>query len=128
MSQSIVKVEHLSHRYSVQWAVRDINLEISQTGIVGLLGSNGAGKSTLMRMMTGVLKADEGYILVDGRPVYDNADVKKDLFFISDEPYFFANSTASDMQKYLNTVYPDFDNKQFEQMLDNFGLPKKCKV
>ena len=55
MSQSIVKVEHLSHRYSVQWAVRDINLEISQTGIVGLLGSNGAGKSTIMNIICGVL-------------------------------------------------------------------------
>ena len=49
MSKSIVKVENLSHRYSVQWAVRDINFEISQTGIVGLLGSNGAGKSNIIK-------------------------------------------------------------------------------
>ena len=48
MEESIVKVEHLSHRYSVQWAIRDINFEINQKGILGLLGSNGAGKSTTM--------------------------------------------------------------------------------
>ena len=42
-----MKVEHLFHRYSVHWAVKDINLEISKNGIYGLLGSNGAGKSTL---------------------------------------------------------------------------------
>lgn len=46
MEESIVKVEHLSHRYSVQWAIRDINFEITKNGIYGLLGSNGAGKST----------------------------------------------------------------------------------
>lgn len=40
-----MKVEHLFHRYSVHWAVKDISLEINKHGIYGLLGSNGAGKS-----------------------------------------------------------------------------------
>ena len=39
MEESIVKVEHLSHRYSIQWAIRDINIEITRNGIYGLLGS-----------------------------------------------------------------------------------------
>ena len=46
MSTPIVEVKHLSHRYSVDWAIRDINFSIEKTGILGLLGSNGAGKST----------------------------------------------------------------------------------
>ena len=41
MEKAIIKVEHLSHRYSTQWAIRDINFEINQKGVVGLLGSNG---------------------------------------------------------------------------------------
>ena len=49
--EAIVKVEHLSHRYSVQWAVKDISFEIPEKGIYGLLGSNGAGKSTVMNIM-----------------------------------------------------------------------------
>ena len=44
--ESIVKVEHLSHRYTVDWAIQDINFEVNRKGILGLLGSNGAGKST----------------------------------------------------------------------------------
>ena len=50
MSTPIVEVKHLSHRYSVDWAIRDINFSIEKTGILGLLGSNGAGKSTTMNM------------------------------------------------------------------------------
>ena len=39
-NKPIVEVKHLSHRYSVDWAIRDINLSIDSTGIMGLLGSN----------------------------------------------------------------------------------------
>jgi len=55
MNESILKIENLSHRYSVQWAIRDINFEINKNGIYGLLGSNGAGKSTTMNIICGVL-------------------------------------------------------------------------
>lgn len=67
MEKSIVKVEHVSHRYSVQWAVRDISFEIPQRGIYGLLGSNGAGKSTVMNIICGVIKQTEGCVFIDGK-------------------------------------------------------------
>ena len=51
MSNKIVEVRHLSHRYSVDWAIRDINFEIKEKGVFGLLGSNGAGKSTTMNII-----------------------------------------------------------------------------
>ena len=60
MEEPVVKVEHLSHRYSIQWAVRDISFEIPRGGIYGLLGSNGAGKSTTMNIISGVIKQTEG--------------------------------------------------------------------
>ena len=59
MEESVVKVEHLSHRYSVQWAIKDINFEIKRKGTLGLLGSNGAGKSTTMNIICGVLNQTE---------------------------------------------------------------------
>jgi ABC-2 type transport system ATP-binding protein len=62
----IVRVERLSHRYSATWAIRDINFEISQTGVLGLLGSNGAGKSTTMNIMCGVLNQTEGNVYIAG--------------------------------------------------------------
>jgi ABC-2 type transport system ATP-binding protein len=66
MSESIVKIEHLSHRYSKTWAIRDINFEINKNGILGLLGSNGAGKSTTMNILCGVLNQTEGTVLING--------------------------------------------------------------
>lgn len=66
MSEAIVKVVNLSHRYSVQWAVRDINFELKKNGVYGLLGANGAGKSTIMNVMCGVLKQSQGEVYIKG--------------------------------------------------------------
>src|ERR1700759_334332 len=66
MQEPIVRIEHLSHKYSSNWAIRDINMVINQTGIVGLLGSNGAGKSTTMNILCGVLNQTEGDVYIDG--------------------------------------------------------------
>ena len=66
MEESIVKVKHLSHRYSVQWAIKDINFEIKNKGTLGLLGSNGAGKSTTMNVMCGVLNQTEREVYING--------------------------------------------------------------
>ena len=62
MLNKIVEVKHLSHKYSVDWAIRDINFEIKENGVFGLLGSNGAGKSTTMNIMTGYISATSGEV------------------------------------------------------------------
>jgi ABC-2 type transport system ATP-binding protein len=77
MKESIVKIEQLSHRYSKDWAVRDINFEINKNGIVGLLGSNGAGKSTTMNILCGVLSQTEGKVLIDGFDIRENPEEAK---------------------------------------------------
>ncbi len=61
--------------------------------IFGLIGPNGAGKSTLLYLLNGISKCDEGSILFDGKDVYENPDVKKDILFISDDPYYFHFAT-----------------------------------
>lgn len=66
MNKSIVSIKNLSHRYSKDWAVRDMSFEIEEVGVVGLLGSNGAGKSTTMNILCGVLSQTEGTVLIDG--------------------------------------------------------------
>ena len=82
----------------------------------------------MLRMVAGVLKADEGSITVDGLPVFDNVEAKKKIFFIADEPYFFANSNAAEMEKYFSTVYEAFRKDDFYRYLDSFGLDKKRKI
>lgn len=50
------------------YALRDVSLNIERGEIVALLGENGAGKSTLIKILGGIYKADEGHVLIDGKP------------------------------------------------------------
>ena len=76
MEESIVNVEHLSHR--------DINFEITENGIYGLLGSNGAGKLTTMNIMCGVLKQTEGEVFIKGVSMRENpVEAKRYIVFFT---------------------------------------------
>lgn len=79
MQISIVKIENLSHRYSKDWAVKDINLEIKSHGILGLLGSNGAGKSTTMNILCGALNPTKGKVTINGINVRRKPEEAKKL-------------------------------------------------
>ena len=101
MEEPIVRVEHLSHRYSVQWAIRDINFEINQKGILGLLGSNGAGKSTTMNIICGVLNQTEGTVYINGigtrkQPV----EAKKYIGFLPQKPPLYTDHNVSEYLTY----------------------------
>lgn len=97
LDDSIVRVEHLSHRYDVQWAVRDVNFEILQKGIYGLLGANGAGKSTIMNIMCGVIKPTEGSVLVNGVDVTkDPMQVKCHIGFLPQKPPLYDDLTVEE--------------------------------
>ena len=106
MENSIVKVEHLSHRYSVQWAIRDIDFEINQRGILGLLGSNGAGKSTTMNIICGVLKQTEGNVYINGINLRENpVEAKKNVGFLPQKAPLHLDFTVDEYLTYCAELH-----------------------
>jgi ABC-2 type transport system ATP-binding protein len=98
---SILKIENLSHRYSSSWAVRDLNIEINHTGIVGLLGSNGAGKSTTMNIICGVLNQTEGKVIVNGFDIREQPEqAKKEIGFLPQNPPLYTDFTIDEYLTY----------------------------
>lgn len=87
MNEPIVRVENLSHKYTIQWAIKNIDFEIAQYGIYGLLGSNGAGKSTIMNIMCGVLRQTAGDVYIKGIDTKKNpTEAKKLIGFLPQIP------------------------------------------
>lgn len=124
----MIELRELTKSFGDIQAVKDVSVTIREGAVFGLIGTNGAGKSTVLRMMAGVLKPDEGLVLVDNMTVYDNMHAKNKLFFIADEPYFFGNATPRDVERYYSSVYRSFDRERFYLYLVNFGLDSKRKI
>lgn len=124
----MIEITDISKSFGDILAVDRVSVQMKEDTVFGLIGTNGAGKSTVLRMIAGVLKADGGSITVDGIPVFDHVEAKEKIFFIADEPYFFANANASEMEKYFSSVYRDFRKEDFYKYLEGFGLEKKRKI
>ncbi|CAN7657520.1 ATP-binding cassette domain-containing protein [Mesorhizobium sp. LjRoot246] len=69
MDDAIISVRNLHKWYSGVHALKGVSLDFKRGEALGLIGDNGAGKSTLINILSGVQTADEGEILVDGKPV-----------------------------------------------------------
>ena len=101
MGEPIVKVENLSHRYTSQWAIKNINFEIKERGVVGLLGSNGAGKSTTMNIICGVLNQTEGEVYINGISLRENpVEAKKHIGFLPQKPPLYGDLTVDEYLVY----------------------------
>lgn len=124
----MIKFENVTKKFDSFVALDNLTLEIPKGSAYGLLGSNGAGKSTMLRLLTGVYKADSGVVSIGGTPVYDNAEVKQRLIFISDETAQFSNMTLNQMKKFYKTFYPRFSDEIFTRLHGMLNLPLNKKT
>ena len=79
-------------------------------------------------MASGVLKPDNGSVIVDDKRVYENPGIKSEIFYISDDQYYLDNANPIDMMNFYKDYYPQFDTMRFISLLDKFSLDKKRKI
>ena len=106
----MIEIKNVSKIFGDVVAVDNISLTIKDGAVMGLLGTNGAGKSTLLRCMAGILKPESGEILINGKHVWNNPDAKSEFFYISDDQFYFPNSTPKEYGASYSTYYPSFDS------------------
>ena len=115
----MIEIKNITKSYDEVLSLCDVSATIGSGSIYGLIGSNGAGKSTLLRVMAGIFKPDSGEILFDGRPVFENNAVKKEIFYISDDEYKLPGANTDDM------IYDRFDSRRYENLCEMFRVERK---
>ena len=123
----MISITNLCKSFGPKVVLANLNLQINDGQVLGLVGINGAGKSTLLRTLCGVYKADVGEILVDGKPSYENEQVKKDFFFLPDEPFYDQNSTPASILALYCSQY-DVDKDKYHEYLEHFKINPKEKL
>ena len=123
----MIEVKGLKKGYDKKAVLVDMNLRVQSGAVFGLVGINGAGKSTLLRTLAGVLKADAGEVLFDGEKVYENVAVKREIFFLPDDPYYDTNVTAEGLADLYRAFY-EFDEAVFDGFVTEFSLEKNKPI
>lgn len=124
----MIELSHVQKSFGCIQALSDVELNVADGSIFGLIGTNGAGKSTILRIMAGIYLPDGGDVRLDGEMVFENPIVKSRLFYISDDPFYFNSASLEDMRRYYCTLYPDFSQDIYLRITAGLQLDTKRKL
>ena len=124
----MIQVERLTKKFQTHTALNQISVSVQPGSVFGLVGSNGAGKSTLLRTIAGIYKPDSGTVAIDGTPIFEHPNVKNDIFFISDFPYFIPQSNMKEMAKFYASMYSNWSHERYRELCHLFPIEEKMKI
>lgn len=105
--------------YSHSKAVDNLNLEIQEGKVIGLIGHNGAGKTTTIKMLVGIYEPSAGEILINGESIIKNPlDVKKQIGFVPDNGLLNDNFTGNEHLNFIADVYGVSKENRLERIKD----------
>ena len=130
----VLRSENIVKKYRGRAVVDHVSVEVNQGEIVGLLGPNGAGKTTSFYMIVGLIRPDEGKILLNeaditGEPMYKRA--RLGIGYLSQEASIFRKMSVEDniLSVLEMTDLNKSDQKvRLEKLLDEFGLQRVRKT
>lgn len=131
MNSTAIRTTNLTKQYDNQTAVNQVNLEVKQGCIYGLLGRNGAGKTTIMKMMMGLVKPSSGEIEILGERIGASTKERKRLYSrigaIIETPGFYPNLTGTENMDIFAKLRGTVSRNAVKEALDIVGLPYKDK-
>lgn len=117
----MLNLRNLSKSFDGYKVLNKVNLEINDASIFGLVGINGSGKTTLLRCIAGIYEPEDGEIMFDGSNTFKDVHIRRDIFFISDDPYYPFASNIKTLKEFYQTFY-EFDEVEFTKYLNLFKL------
>jgi ABC-2 type transport system ATP-binding protein len=107
-------------------ALYNLNLQVGQGKIIGLLGPNGSGKTTLIKILCGLLRPNSGTISIDGQKI--GPYTKSIVSYLPDRMYFASWMRASDLMDFFQDFYSDFSRDKAEDMCSALGINPGDKI
>lgn len=124
---NILECKNLTKSYKKNVPVlSNFNLEIPAGRIVGLLGPNGCGKSTLIKLIAGLLQPNSGEIKVGDYPVGEKS--KALISYLPERTYFSSGMKVSELVKYFEEFYEDFDSERAYKLLSDLDINPKANL
>ena len=122
----MLESREVTKNYGSKTAVSGVSLKLEPGLVYAMLGPNGSGKTTWMKMAAGLVKPSMGEMLYQGTPV--GKESKKEIAYMSTEPYFYNWMSVADVGKYYQDFFEDFSMERYQQMLDRMELTEDMKA
>lgn len=120
-----IKVRNLSKRIKGKNILNNINFDIYENEIVGLVGPNGAGKSTLLKVMTGLYSIDEGDIYYyDYNVKYDFEKAMSIVGTIIESPDLYKNISGKRNLEIFKSMFKNIDENTIEEIVNIVEIEK----
>ncbi len=113
--EPVLSLQDLTKRYGVTVALDQLDLNLPQGRVVGLLGPNGSGKTTLLKLCAGLLTPTRGSVSVCGKRV--GVESKALVSYLPDRTYLSNSQSIRDQLDFFQDFYADFDRERAEHML-----------
>lgn len=123
----MIKIRNMNKSFSNKKVLEDINLDIEKGKIYGLIGRNGVGKTTLLNIMGGVIKRDDGVLLMGKEEIYDNTKAIENISLIKESGFYITDIKCKEIVEYASYLYKDWNNKRFEELVRKFEFEDNLK-
>ena len=115
-----IKYNNLTYGYTKDRKILNcINFEIKKNDFIGIYGSSGSGKSTLIKILCGLLKPDEGSIIIDNIPINKNV-VHNYFSYVPQEPFLLNENIIKNIS--FSMEDREIDLVKIKQVLKKVGL------
>ncbi|HEL0799191.1 TPA: ABC transporter ATP-binding protein [Streptococcus equi subsp. zooepidemicus] len=125
----MIEFRHVSKLYGDKEALSDMSLTIKDGEIFGLIGHNGAGKTTTISILTSIIEASYGEVLVNDQLLSEHRNtIKRQIGYVPDSPDIFLNLTAYEYWQFLAKIYgvSEADTKaRIEELTQLFELTQE---
>ncbi|KZE72812.1 ATP-binding cassette domain-containing protein [Paenibacillus elgii] len=118
---------NLNKKYGRTDALRNLNLQLEENVIYGLLGRNGAGKTTLLNMIAGGIFPDYGTIEVRGKKL-GKGELPKDFCFVREKNKPFGGARVIEVLQFAANFHPNWDWTFAHELLETFRLDPRKKI
>ncbi len=123
---SMLESINVTKKFLNKTAVEDVTMTLEKGHIYAILGPNGSGKTTWMKMVAGLIKPTSGTIRLDGKEI--DIQSRKEIAYMSTEPYFYDWMTIKDVGKYYNDFFEDFSMERFAYLVNEMSLEMNLKL
>ena len=124
----VIVIDKLTKSFKGKTVLEDVNMQLQEGGIYGIVGDNGSGKTVLLKLICGFMKPDSGTVTVNGKVIGKDSDFPENTGIIIEAPGFLPNYSGMKNLEYLASIRGKIGKEQIETAMKTVGLDPSSKL